>query len=253
MKGLCVISFGSSYKEGLKTLDLMYQDIKKSFPDRRPYRAFTSQTIRKLLKQGNKEVKSVSQIMKQMIDEGVDDVIIVPLFMIEGQSYHQMYDEVLSYKNQFKYFAIGDVLLKTPYDYQLVVEAFRTYLKSHQIEEIVIGMGHGSDLIVSQSYRELHHLFRKEKENQVYIATLMSQPTLDEVIHCLQGHHQSVCLIPFMLVSGYHISQDMKQIWVPKLQQAGFKVTVLQHSLGEIPEIRAIFIAHAKCCEKVRA
>lgn len=248
MKAVLVVSFGSSHQKGLQTLDLIIQDMQVSFHDRRIYTAFTSQTIRMLLKQKNKDVKSISQIMKHILDDGVDDVVIMPLFMIKGQSYWQMYHEAVTYQHRFKRFAIANILLATPDDYQAVVEAFSTYLESQKIYQAVIGMGHGSHLIVSQSYNLLNTLFQKETNHTIYLATLMSEPTLDEAIDNLQGRYQKVSLFPFMIVAGYHVIRDMQQIWRPKLEKAGFEVSLMQQSLGEILEIRKIFVNHAQRC-----
>lgn len=249
MKALLIVSFGSSsIKGGISTLELIYETIQQSFLERRIYKAFTSQKICSILWKQNIYVETIQQVMPRIIEDGVDDLIIYPNFMIEGQSYKEMYQEVMQYQKYFKRFLISPVLLHTLEDALHVLKAFRNSIGTIYPFEAIIGMGHGSECIVSQSYHQLNTLLKDHfLESPIFIATLTATPNLNEMIAMIKkGDYHAVRLIPFTLLSGYHAVQDMQKQWVPMLQQKGFKVTTVMQSLGEIPEIRTLMIEHIK-------
>lgn len=255
-KAVLVISFGSSYPEARKqTIAKIEEDIAVAFEEYFVYRAFTSPRIRQAIKQDGQIIYSVEEAMRHIVAEGVTDLMVQPTFMIRGKEYEKMYDYVVSFKKVFRSLVIGTPLLHTVEDYLSVAEAFKMSLGQIEKDEAVVCMGHGTDHFMSVSYMALDYVFKERIHSDIYMATLEAYPGLEQVVAQLKRKdYKKVRIVPFMLVAGHHAMKDMKGIgkesWENRLRQAGYEVECIMCGLGEIPEIRNIFVEHAKVAVK---
>ena len=85
-KGILVVSFGTSHLDTMaKTIQVMEEQIKVSFPGYTVYRAFTSQMIlNKLERTEHKKYDNVRQALERMKQDGITRVIVQPTHIING-------------------------------------------------------------------------------------------------------------------------------------------------------------------------
>ena len=114
-KAILVVSFGTSVNATReKTIDRIEADIQKAMPDRVFYRAWTSgMIIRKIEKRDDVHINTVEEAMKQMLLDGITDVIVQPTHVIRGIEYDQLKEAVLERRSQFEQVLIGTPLLTT--------------------------------------------------------------------------------------------------------------------------------------------
>ena len=115
-------------------------------------------------------------------------------------------------------------------------------------------MGHGTEHSVNTVYTELEEKFRSCGIENVFVGTVEAEPELDEVILKVRaGGYKKVVLMPFMIVSGDHASNDMAGLgqdsWKNNFINEGFEVECIMKGLGEYSEIQSIFAEHVKSAE----
>lgn len=81
-----MVSFGTSHLDTMaKTIQVMEEQIKESFPGYTVYRAFTSQMIlNKLERTEHKKYDNVRQALERMKQDGITRVIVQPTHIING-------------------------------------------------------------------------------------------------------------------------------------------------------------------------
>ena len=241
-KAILVVSFGTSVNATReKTIDRIEADIQKAMPDRVFYRAWTSgMIIRKIEKRDDVHINTVEEAMKQMLLDGITDVIVQPTHVIRGIEYDQLKEAVLERRSQFEQVRIGTPLLTTSEDTDEVLQAVMAEIGTIEKEEAVVFMGHGTTHESHAAYPALEYMFRDNDMN-------VSLDTLLEKIQTL--HVKRVILAPFMVVAGDHAINDMsgdeEDSWKSTFEKAGYEVECILKGLGEYPAVRQIYVKHA--------
>ena len=222
-KAILVVSFGTSVNATReKTIDRIEADIQKAMPDRVFYRAWTSgMIIRKIEKRDDVHINTVEEAMKQMLLDGITDVIVQPTHVIRGIEYDQLKEAVLERRSQFEQVRIGTPLLTTSEDTDEVLQAVMAEIGTIEKEEAVVFMG-----------------------------TVEAEPSLDTLLEKIQTLHvKRVILAPFMVVAGDHAINDMsgdeEDSWKSTFEKAGYEVECILKGLGEYPAVRQIYVKHA--------
>lgn len=250
-KGIIVTSFGTSYKETRELcIDSIENRIKDEFKDSLVLRAFTSRmVINKLKKRDNYHVDNPTQALEKMKKNGIKDIFIQPLLIIEGIEYEKILREARDFikENNEVNITIGRPLLSFESDYDKVAEA----LNLDKINGYQVYMGHGSDHRTDISYKKLEDNIRNKGNENIFIATVEGKRTIEDVFLELKDISiDRVLLKPFMLVAGDHARNDMASdedhSWKSILEKSGIKVDVEIKGLGQIKEIQDIFIDHLR-------
>lgn len=252
-KALVVISFGTSYAETrARTIEPTEALFAKEFLAYDIYRAFTSKKIiSKLRKRDNILINNPEEVLKKLMDDNYEEVILQPLLIINGYEYESLVRLNDKYQDQFKSLVLGNALLTTRNDYESVVKGLQAHLPELKDEEAIVFMGHGTEHHATSAYMALEYIFDMEGNRHTYVGTIEGFPDLSDVIERLQRYRLSkVYLIPFMFVSGDHAINDMageqEDSWKCRLEKLGYKVEVILQGLGELDMIRNVFIKHAK-------
>lgn len=247
-KGLIVTSFGTTYEETrIKCIESIEDRIKEEFADCLVIRAFTSRrVINKLKKRDNYLVNTPTQAMIELKENGIKDIYIQPLLIIEGVEYEKILREARDFmvKNNCN-ISIGKPLLSSELDYEKVVKAL-----IHKDEAIVF-MGHGSEHKADLSYKRLEKTIRDSGNENLFVGTVEGERSIEDVIVELKNKSiDKVLLKPFMLVAGDHAINDMASeeddSWKVLLEKNNIQVTTELKGLGEIKGIQDIFIDHLK-------
>lgn len=248
-KGIIVTSFGTTYKETRELcIDSIENRIKDEFKDSLVLRAFTSRmVINKLKKRDNYHVDNPTQALEKMKENGIMDIFIQPLLIIEGIEYEKILREARDFikENHDCNIIIGKPLLSFESDYDKTVEALALD------KNPLVYMGHGSDHKMDISYKKLEDNMRNKGYKDVFVGTVEGEKTIEEIIVELKERSiDKVDLKPFMLVAGDHATNDMASdeddSWKSILNKNGIEANVEIKGLGQIKEIQDIFIEHLR-------
>lgn len=251
-KALLVVSFGTTYHDTRKkTIEACEQDLQEAFPNYTFFRAYTSQIIiNHLARRDGLIIPNPTEALDQIYELGYDEVLIQSLHIICGSEYHKLCEDVSLFQSKFKKITIGRPLLTTISDYQSTVLAVSHTLPLFKEEEALVFMGHGTYHFMFPAYCALEYMFQ-EANLPIYIGTVEGYPTFKEVLDKLKrAGIKKVYLAPFMLVAGDHATLDMSgddpDTWKSQLLDAQIEPIILLQGLGENPNIRKLFIDHAK-------
>lgn len=251
-KAILVVSFGTSYENTRKkTIEKIEQDLSNGFHQYVFARAFTSKMIiNKLKKRDGLFVDTPQEALDKLAEEGFEEIIIQPTHIINGSEYEKLLMKAMEYKNKFNKIYMGKPLLSSVEDYEKVANHMVSILPEDISDNAVILMGHGSDHPSNSAYPCMDYIFKSKGFKNIYIATVEGYPSLEMVIDNIKDKYSKVLLVPFMIVAGDHVQEDMvgddEDSWKNTLDARGFKVSSRVIGMGEIPQIREMFVNHAR-------
>lgn len=255
-KAILVVSFGTSFPETRKrNITAIENDISAAFPDRVLYSAWTSKMImKKLLRTENKKINNVREAMETIIADGIRDVIIQPTHVINGIENDLMKEDALAYKEQFDSIRFGAPLLTSEADSEAVVKAVAHEFSDLSKDAMLVLMGHGTTHYANSVYAALDYRFKDMGYANISLGTVEAYPSLDSIMKSAREKKpRSVVLAPFMIVAGDHATNDMAgandDSWRSQFETAGFETSCVMKGLGEYPDIRKIFVEHAKAAQ----
>lgn len=109
----------------------------------------------------------------------------------------------------------------------------------------VVFMAHGSKVADCFDFSpEMEAAFAILGRKDIYFANLEGANSLIRLLPRLK--EEQVQLRPFLFHSRLHRQQDLERLWIPALEQAGHRVDCQSAGLCAYPEIRQLYIAHAK-------
>lgn len=254
-KGILVVSFGTSVLETFKScIENTEKEIKKKFREYEVRRAFTSGVIIKKLKREMKiEIDSVPEALIKMRNDGFSKVYVQPLHIMPGDEYNKIVVDVRKYSTFFDKLVVGRPILYRKDDYITAAEALKSQIPTLGRNDAVVLMGHGSTHPCNASYAMLQYILDDLGLKNVFIGTVEGYPTIENVILKLKKNRiKKVTLMPFMLVAGDHVLNDMagkgSGSWKRILKNEGFEVDVYIHGLGENKDFQKIYVQHVEDC-----
>ncbi|MDC7240536.1 MAG: sirohydrochlorin cobaltochelatase [Spirochaetales bacterium] len=247
-KALLVVSFGTSHEDTLeKTIQACENSLAEAFPGYDLKRAFTSHIIiRKLARERSQYIDTPAMAVERLLLEGYEEVHIQPLHIIPGEEYHhKVLSPVLPFREKFRSFTIGEPLLFSHTDYDLVLDALEDQMPDLGEGEALVLMGHGTEHPANACYSCLQ-VKADERGLPVEIGCVEGYPELDRVVDKLKEKgYRRLHLMPLMLVSGDHAVNDMagddEESWKSVLEAEGYDVKCYLQGLGENPLIQKIF------------
>ena len=237
-KAVLVTSFGTSHKDTReKCLDLIEKEVRAKYGSEKVERAYTSGVIRRIVerKEGI-HIFDQNEGLEALKNKGYDEIITMSLHILDGIEYAKLND---------KYGKISKPLLVNDEDFEKVVndEEFN----STEGNDAIVFMGHGSESAADSTYQRLQEEYLKAGKDNIFIATVEGQVTIEDVIQKLKGRgFKKILLKPFMIVAGDHAKNDMasdeEDSWKTILQNEGYEVTPLLKGMGEYEFIRKMFM-----------
>lgn len=262
-KTILVVSFGTTYQDGLRlNIESVEQKIKVNFPEYEVRRAFTSRiVIKRLAARDGIHIDTEKEALQRLAEEGYKEVYIQPLHVVGGEEYDKIKKIVVEYAHApvkvFEKIVIGRPLLyytgqeNKPDDYAQAIQALNAQLPNVGSQEAIVFMGHGGVHPANTAYAALQMKMEQAGLDHVFVYTVEGFPPLESVITKLQKQDiKKVTLMPFMLVAGDHVNNDMagdeEDSAKSQLLKAGFAVEVYLHGLGENPGIQDLYVQHLK-------
>ena len=237
-KAVLVTSFGTSHKDTReKCLDLIENEVKAKYGSEKVERAYTSGVIRRIVeKKEGIHIFDQNEGLETLKNKGYDEIVTMSLHILDGIEYAKLND---------KYGKISKPLLVNDEDFEKVVndEEFN----STEGNDAIVFMGHGSESAADSTYQRLQEEYIKAGKDNIFIATVEGQVTIEDVIQKLKGRgFRKILLKPFMIVAGDHAKNDMasdeEDSWKTIVQNEGYEVTPLLKGMGEYEFIHKMFM-----------
>lgn len=248
-KGIIVVSFGTSRKEARKLcIESIENKVRASHKDFLVLRAFTSQMVINILKKREDyKVLNPKEALEKMKEEGIKDIYIQSLHILEGYEYEKLLRQVEDFhrENQDISVKVAKPLLYEGLDYGRIVDALG--LEKPGDKEALVFMGHGTSHKADKSYKKMEKAFQDKGYERTFIATLEGAVGLEDLLPKLRAQQvEKIFLRPFMLVTGVHVMEDMvakdEGSWKSILEKEGFKVEPVIKGLGEIEKIQELYL-----------
>lgn len=242
-KAILVISFGTSYRDTLeKTIGAVEKRIGEAFKTG-VFRAFTSGVIiKKLRERDGIKIDTVSEALEKLCADGYTDVFCVPTHIMNGEEYDKAIAETGKFSDRMN-IRVSRPLISLTEDYFKIADIFSKRLTDKN--RLYVFMGHGSGHFANALYSALDYHFKNIGMDNVFVGTVEGFPDLDTVIRrTKEKATRSVTLLPLMLVCGDHARNDMAVEWKAEFEKNGFETQCDLTGLGEIKEIREMYVEH---------
>ncbi|MDE7221293.1 MAG: sirohydrochlorin cobaltochelatase [Oscillospiraceae bacterium] len=240
-RALVIASFGTSVPEARPSIAAVEDALAAAAPDHAVVRAFTSPTIRRILKSRGEEVPDLTEALERLSAGGVRQVIIQPTHLLYGYEYDKLKAEADALAGRFEDLTVGRPLLADNHD----IQRFACRLSQDHPAEAgtaTVFMGHGTEHFANAAYPAMQTALAFLGRSDIYIGTVEGWPGLEDILRQLEpGGRRSINLLPLMLVAGDHARNDMAGDWKSRLEQAGHAVTCSFTGLGELPWVREMY------------
>lgn len=253
-KELLVVSFGTSYNDNRRlTIGAIEEAMEAAFPEYAVRRGFTSQIIIDHVKSRDGEViDNVGEALDRAVANGVKELVVQPTHLMNGFEYTDLINEVAQYADAFDSISVGEPLLTSDEDFQIVLNAIVEATASYDDGKTAICfMGHGTEADSNGVYARMQQLLTEAGYANYYIGTVEAEPSVEDVLALVQaGDYERVILRPLMIVAGDHANNDMagdeEDSWKTIFEDAGYEVQCLVNGLGELEAIQNLLVAHAQ-------
>ena len=251
---LLVISFGTSYNDNRRlTVGAIEKAMQEAFPDYSVRRGFTSQIIIDHIKDRDGEViDNVGEALDRAVANGVKTLVVQPTHLMNGFEYNDLVTELAEYSDAFERVAIGEPLLTSDEDFQIVAQAIVDATAEYDDGQTAICfMGHGTEAESNGVYAKMQQVLTDGGHTNYFVGTVEAAPSLDDVLAMVQeGGYTKVVLQPLMIVAGDHANNDMagdeEGSWKAAFEAAGYEVTTVVEGLGQLEAIQNLLVDHAQ-------
>lgn len=240
-RGLVAVSFGTSVPEARSSISAVEEALAAAAPEHVFARAFTSPTIRRILRDRGEEIASLSEALERLAALGVRRVAVQPTHLLCGYEYDRLRSEAEALAGRFEALAVGRPLLADNGDIQRFA---RRLSREHPAEEgaATVFMGHGTGHFANAAYPALQTALAFLGREDIYIGTVEGWPGLEDIVRRLEpGGRRRIRLLPLMLVAGDHARNDMDGTWRARLERAGHAVSCSFTGLGESAWVREMY------------
>ena len=238
---LVIASFGTSVPEARVSITAVEEALAAAAPEYTCIRAFTSPTIRRILKGRGEDIPGLTEALERLAAEDVRQVIVQPTHLLYGYEYDKLKAEAEAMADRFETLLIGCPLLADNDDLQRFA---RQLSQNHPAADgaVTVFMGHGTEHFANAAYPALQTALHLMGRYDLLIGIVEGWPGLDDILRQLeQGGPRKVRLLPLMLVAGDHARNDMDKDWKARLETAGHTVTCSFTGLGQLPWVQEMY------------
>ena len=258
-KEILVVSFGTSYNNSRElTIGGIESAIAKAFPDYTVARAFTADTIIKILKdRDNIAIDNVDEALVRASKNGIKTLVVQPTHLMNGFEYTDLQKTLAKYESKFSKVVLAQPLLTSDADFAAVADAITAKTKKFDDGTTAICfMGHGTEAASNGVYAKMQEVLASKGYANYYVGTVEAKPSVEDLLAAIKakGSYKKVVLNPLMVVAGDHANNDMAgdedDSWKSIFQKAGFEVECVLEGLGQDAAIQQIYVDHAKAAIK---
>lgn len=247
-KAVACVSFGTSVPAGRENITAVENVLRQLAHGRVFISAFTSPTIRRILRERGEAVRSAPEALEELWRQGVTEVLVQPTHILRGHEYDKLRREAETWRNRFERLYVGRPLLADTDDLQTLTAGLSAAYPPRAGETLVL-FGHGTDHAANLAYPALQTAFHLAGRPDVLVGTVEGWPAFADVLAQLKNRSgKDVHLVPLMLVAGDHALNDMAgadpDSWKSMLEAEGFTVRSTLRGLGVMPAVQAMYRRH---------
>lgn len=239
---IVLVAFGTSRTSAQRTYDAIEKDYRLAFPRHEIRWAFTSSTVRRSLEQRHVAVDSPDEAAQKLIQDGYSHAVFQSLHVVPGQEF----EKLQRIRHAGLRITVGRPLLDTERDLHSVADELVRQVAPDQVG-VFVSHGNKKYRKYNKELIQLQNILAQRKKNGFLCAVEGDVPgAFDlEKARYLSAQTGAVTFVPLMLVAGVHIEDDImgeqQDSWRNVI---GAQKTILCPSLGDQPNIRALFIHH---------
>lgn len=246
---ILMVHFGTSYDDTRAvTIDAVNATVRAAFPGVEVREAWTSRMIvKKLAARGVERLLPVDALLKLRAD-GYQRIIVQSTTLLEGAEMASLRRDVASVAPFFKEILVGEPLLASVEDCaavaQVMIQRHGLRTDARKKAHLVL-VGHGTHAPNNATYSQMEHLLQRQGSPLFHVSTIEGYPTLETLTADLKvAKARKVTLVPFLLVAGDHANNDISVEWKAALEAAGMQVDIVLEGLGQVPEVRNLYVEH---------
>lgn len=238
-----MVHFGTTHADTReKTIDVLNEKVKETFPNLAFREAYTSRIIIKRLGDRGIQKLNPNEALKALQADGYTHILVHSSNIIDGVEMESLNRNIQEFADSFKEIRVSTPLLYDPQDYEKVIEALTV---DNDPTKAYVLVGHGTYHSSTAQYAMLDYMLNTKGYTNLFVGTIEGYPTLEDVVVRLKKANQKqVVLIPLMFVAGEHAKNDINEDWKEALQEEGFTVEVDMKGLGENPKIIELYLSH---------
>lgn len=263
---ILLAAFGSLQPSAFTTYENIKRSYEREYPNSEVRIAFTSNFIRRRLKEANISSQNPLTALSELQDQGFSDIIVQPLQIVPGKEFHEIASLVQSLKCirgrlGFRSIALGMPLLGSIDDCKKASSAlgsvFAELISANRQKDrdenpidgtAIVLVGHGTGHPADSLYSQMALILESSYKN-IFLGTLEGYPGLDDVLFSLkESQIEKVAMMPFLLVAGGHALEDIAgaggRSWRTILEREGINVGVYLRGLGDEEGIIKLFLEH---------
>lgn len=248
---IILAAFGTT-TNAFPTYDKIDKQVKERFPGYEIRWAFTSKKVRQKVKEEqHKELQSLPEALHALKNEGYTKIAIQSFHLTPGKEWEEVVRqsrEVTGIK-----VALGKPLLSSKADEIRVLNALSKEFPSDLKKNAVLLVGHGSPdpkaQAINKSFAQLLH--SRYPGGKVFFGMVeFEKPGKEEVLQEIKRSGvASVKIIPFLLVAGDHVQNDIlgsdPESWKSEMLKMGnYQINGVRQGLGEQKKIVDIYLEH---------
>ncbi|MFI5330992.1 MAG: sirohydrochlorin cobaltochelatase [Desulfobaccales bacterium] len=247
---IVLAAFGTT-TEAFDTYKHFEQKVKARFPGYEIRWAFTSKMVRnKVREEQHKELKSLPEVMQDLKTAGFTKIAVQSLHLVPGKEWEGVVKQ--SREVPGLTVAMGKPLLSSKADEVGTIKALSQEFPADLKKTAVVLVGHGSpDPKAQATYASFAQLLRSRYPENVFFGLVEFQkPGKEEVLEEVKrSGATSVVLIPFLLVAGDHVQNDIlgsgPESWKSELLKMGnYRIEGITKGLGYQDGIVNIYLDH---------
>ena len=241
------VSLGASVPAGRENITAVENVLRRAAQDRVFISAFTSPTVRRILRERGETVYSVEEALEALWRQDVTEVLVQPTHILRGHEYNKLKREAETWRDRFESLRIGRSLLTDADDLQMLAAGLSATYPARAGETLVL-FGHGTDHAANLVYPALQTAFHLAGRSDVLVGTAEGWPAFGDVLAQLKARNgKNVHLVP-LFVAGDHALNDMAggdpDSWKSRLEAEGFAVRSTLRGLGLMPAVQEMYRIH---------
>ena len=241
------VSLGASVPAGRENITAVENVLRRAAQDRVFISAFTSPTVRRILRERGETVYSVEEALEALWRQDVTEVLVQPTHILRGHEYNKLKREAETWRDRFESLRIGRPLLTDADDLQMLAAGLSATYPARAGETLVL-FGHGTDHAANLVYPALQTAFHLAGRSDVLVGTAEGWPAFGDVLAQLKARNgKNVHLVP-LFVAGDHALNDMAggdpDSWKSRLEAEGFAVRSTLRGLGLMPAVQEMYRIH---------
>jgi sirohydrochlorin cobaltochelatase len=254
-KEIIMCSYGADVKNSIPfTLGAIEKALQKAYPKYKVDMCFTSEHIINYLKEhDNYIVKNMNQALDEAVECGIEDVVVLPVYFLDGVVLKSVVKEIMEYQPKFKKLSVADYLMASDRDFEEIADiVIKRTAEYNSTDTAICIAGHGTSSDTNSNYLKFQKIIRERGDGFYLVGTLDADPTVDDLIEELKKNSEikNVLIVPLMIDGGGHITNDIasdeEDSWKSKFLANGYNVECVMEGLAVQPEIQQIFVRHAK-------